>query len=252
MLRILSAVGLLLTASCSFAACDELVEKINRQLHMPQADTATASFEWSSCKAMPWLPGKTIVAFARYKRPLFAGEKMDTGDGYYDLDVVVFDEKKDRIAHRLVLKDALSSDAERLEGLGVDTARYNLARNVRAFGIGVRNTHLGGTNSERYTLYLFALRDGKLVELTGPLGLGFSASTRSNTECVEYRERQRSIVIAKTSSHGYADLVVNEKSIEPEMTMTPDGCKEVGKLARQRYVLKFDGSRYMVPEGLRY
>lgn len=252
MLRILSAVSLLLAASCSFAACDELAEKINQQLHMPKADTAAASFDLLSCKAMPWIPGKTIVAFARYKRPFFAGEKMDAGDGYYDLDVSIFDEGKDRLAHRLVLEDVLSSDAERLESLGVDTARYNLARNVRAFGIGVRNMHLGGTNSERYTLYLFALRDGKLVELTGPLGLGFSTHTRSNTECTEHQERQRSIVIAKTSSHGYADLIVNEKRIDPEITMTPTGCKEVGKLTRRRYVLRFDGSRYVVPEDLRY
>jgi hypothetical protein len=112
----------------------------------------------------------------------------------------------------------------------IDTGRYWLAPKVRAFGIRsskTRSSFQSGSTIQALNLYV---TEGKSIRpVLEMLYIGWSVS---RTECNDKDEctnsedsHQLAIDIAKTSHNGFADLIVENR------------------------LLKYDGTRYVVPDG---
>jgi hypothetical protein len=204
------------------------------------------------CKAMPDQPDASIVALAIAQER--GEEPADRGIGLYDLDVSVVDTRTRHVLARSLEKAAFASDAWRFNGVSIDTGRYRLAKDVRAFGI-----RAGWGGSSRYSpamdtgLSLY-VRDGK--RLRRVLGLlAYAVRGEYDDDCSgSSTTLERTIDIAPTLSHGFADLVVTSKVTEREMRKGDgsDGdCKEVERPAGvTRTTLHYDGRKYVVPDAL--
>lgn len=204
------------------------------------------------CKAMPDRPDASIVALAIQQQG--TRELEAQGTGLYDLDVSVVDTRSRRILARSLQKAAITSDAWRFNGVSIDTGRYRLAKDVRAFGI-----RAGWGGSSRYSpamdtnLSLY-VRDGK--QLRQVLGLlAYSVRGEYDDNCSgSSTTLERTIDIAPTLSHGFADLIVTSKVTGREMKKGEGGgedCKEVESPAEiAQTTLRYDGRKYVVPDAL--
>lgn len=196
------------------------------------------------CKAWPGNPAKHIVALARPQD----GATDDAAN--YDLDVVVVHTQSGEILQHVLRKGAITSDAMRFDGIGLDTANYALARGVRAFGVRTSHSHIGGTSSSDETLSLYVPDGNELKPVLLDLPMYSSVSDRGG-ECNEARETARTLAMDSASSHGYAHLVVIEKSSNQEIkTLKEGGCVETVSRSSHRYVLQFDGTKYVAPKEL--
>lgn len=204
------------------------------------------------CKAMPDQPAASIVALA-IQQP-GTREPDGQGIGLYDLDVSVVDTRTRHILARSLEKAAFTSDAWRFNGVSIDTGRYRLAKDVRAFGI-----RAGWSGSSRYspaadTNLMLYVRDGKRLRqaLSVPV---YSLRGEYDDNCSgSSTTLERTIDIAPTLSHGFADLIVTSKVTAREMHKgegSGDDCKEVESPAGvTRTTLRYDGRKYVVPDAL--
>jgi len=204
------------------------------------------------CKAMPDQPDASIVALAIQQKG--TEEPGYQGTGLYDLDVSLVDTRSRRVQARSLQKAAFTSDAWRFNGVSIDTGRYRLARNVRAFGL-----RAGWSGSSRYspaadTNLMLYVRDGK--RLRQVLGVAvYSVRGEYDDNCSGSSSTlERTIDIAPTLSHGFADLIVTSKVSTREMHKgdgSADDCKEVESPAETaQTTLHYDGQKYVVPDAL--
>ena len=199
----------------------------------------------ASCKAWPGDPARHIVALVRPQD----GATDDAAN--YDLDLAMVHTQSGEILQHVLRKGAITSDAMRFDGIGLDTANYALAPGVRAFGVRTRHSHMGGTSSSHETLSLYVPDGNELKPVLLDLPMDSSVSNRGG-ECNEARETTRTLAMDGASSHGYAHLVVIEKSSNQEIkTLNEGGCIETASRSSHRYVLQFDGTKYVAPKELR-
>lgn len=197
------------------------------------------------CKAWPGNPAKHIVALVRPQEGAIETDEVDN----YDLEVAVVNAQSGEILQHVLQKGAITSDAMRFEGISLDTANYELARRMRAFGVRTRHSHIGGTSSSDETLSLYVPQGKELKVVLSELSMNTSVSDRGG-ECNEARETTRTLAIGSTVSRGYAHLVVSEKSTNQEVQTLNGRCEETESRSSHRYVLPFDGTKYEVPKEL--
>jgi hypothetical protein len=68
----------------------------------------------------------------------------------------------------------------------------------------------------------------------------------------EHSEITRTVEIAKTSSHGYADLIVRTRETGTSSVGKGDACKD--KITESKPVsttLRYDGKSYVLPQGFK-
>ena len=131
--------------------------------------------------------------------------------------------------------------------LWIDTAPYLLAKGVRAFGVDLTSGYIphcgdGGSGAER-TLYV--QQGEKLRPIFGLTMSSWRFLQGGNPRCVGSDQASEvtiientdlSISVAKTSTNGYRDLIV--QAVSSEDTGQPKGKKSF------LYKLRYDGQRY--------
>lgn len=243
MLKIIIAIALLQLSQISQAACDGLADKVSSELHYPDSASAEGRF-FSDCKIWPIDSSQTIVVLAHFQKGS-SFTSPESNMGLYDLDILLVKTKSARVVSRLFQKGALSSDSVGLDRIAIDTARYNLAPNVRAFGIRVHYAH-----PKRY--YPHEFEDLNLYVINGEeisLVLDKLGTIDSGGEVGEcdgfFSDTRRTLAIGKTTSHGYADLVVTTKTIDSETKILNGECVEVKQQPSvTQDTLQFDGKAY--------
>ena len=193
------------------------------------------------CKAWPGDPAKSIVAL------VWPQDGTTDEEGSYDLDVLIVKTKSGELLQHVTQKGAIASDAMHFDGIWLDTANYELAHGVRAFGVRTRHSHMGGTSSSDETLSLYVPRGNELKPVLLDLNMNSSVGDRGG-ECNEARATVRTLAIGSASSHGYAHLVVAENNTNQEIKTLKDGCEETVSQSSHRYVLQFDGTKYVAPK----
>jgi hypothetical protein len=194
--------------------------------------------ESAACKAWPGDPGKELVAFAfdieRNDQKKLAVALVDTSSG-----------------------NALASSAEVMEedalmqfqegSLWLDTARYELAPGVRAFGLDITSGYSPKCDDEGdgATRTLYVQVGTKLRKVLGGLAMSHWAYVKGgNPRCSDAAAEAdpvadtatTTIGLASTTSHGYADLAVTT-------THKLDGGKPSPRKT-ERAVMHYDGSTY--------
>ncbi|MCQ2996433.1 hypothetical protein NLO95_20220 [Pseudomonas syringae] len=203
--------------------------------------------EHAVCKINPANSSQVLAALP------FAENVTEDGQGDYGLGVIVANASNGKIISQHYQAAAISSDAIYFSGLELDTARYQLAPKLRAFG--VRVTYGGSSRPnpfESEVLTLYAALPGAQLQ---PLVSGLEVK-RSNgewdTRCAgEFTETQRTISISDKSNKGLAALEIEQKVIDTQNRPKGEECERISaKPVITRFTLEYDGSQYPVPKEL--
>lgn len=201
---------------------------------------------FARCKPWPGDSAKSIVALA-FPSPREAGLR-DPESVDFDLDVMVVENDSQNLVARLRMDKAVPADDWPLSDLRIDTAAYELAPGLRAFGVRtIDSFSLRSYRSSTETLRLYLATGTDLKQVLGGLVVVSETEGRDegDEDCVGQSKISRTLSVAKTSSHGLADLIVKSTSLEQQC-----GAKRAVRKNIQ-YMLRFDGKQYVLPQALR-
>ncbi|MDR1849872.1 MAG: hypothetical protein LBQ75_07520 [Zoogloeaceae bacterium] len=205
----------------------------------------------AACKKMPNAPGTTIAAIA------FVERVEDDGYGHDSrtlLEVIALVESgKVVAAHRATIEeDAITQVYE--NSYRIDTARYILSKEVRAFGVVFMSGAASGSRcadagyGSDLTLWI---REGENLRAVFETNLNGWVSLDGTCEDIketrsEYAEM--TISIEKTSSHGFADLAITAHvkrilCVKDSSRYSSYECPDTKKRT-VRTVVKYDGKSY--------
>ena len=246
MLKIIVSALLLSLSPLSYADCKSLTDSASKTLGYPEIKSG-----FSDCKVHPVDSSKTIVAFARIQ-----GTNSSDSTDLYNLDVLLVDTKSGKILQHFFQEGAFESDSVAFSGITIDTARYKLAPEVRAFGIRAdfkSNSHSYSINYQ--TLNLYVSKDQKLKQVLADLTMDMDSNSFSsdNDYCpTTINETKRTLAIAKTTRHGYADLLLQEEITEDDRKIVRNVCVTTTTKTTKQYTLHFNGDVYVLPDKLAY
>lgn len=199
-----------------------------------------------ACRVWPFDPSLALAAVAY---PL--SDSDGVGERALRLVIAVLDAQDARLLS--VRQSDLGEDAAFAlaeDGLLLDTARYDLASGVRAFGVVLRSSAPGASCPDaRYndalTLYV---RDGEALQPVFSSNLDFW--TRVEGEPCSWARGQRlvteeaglTIGVEPTTRNGYADLRVMANVTRIESITGSD--VETGTHRRDSRIVRYDGARY--------
>ena len=224
MRKIILYCGLLLLNTSCFAEsnCTALAKQA---LKVPSIKVQTNSSNDNSetpptliCKVAPWDVRKTI---------LMTNDKVmlvGSVDGH------IFSQGNYEIHKGFTLDDKVA----------IDTARYILAQNTRAFGI--RSTVTSGGNHGGETdeyLALYTVAGDSIHEVLGPILVGeddFFQSQHRNKETTH--STSRTLAMSKIAHHGFYDIIVRTKYM---MESCSKKCS-----THSIQILEFSGDHYLV------
>jgi len=230
--RLLIAVGFLACAFQAQAACDI---------------RAFDGKSLSRCKVWPAVQNQAIAVTSTY-----LADPGDEEAGVFDLDLAIVDASSAKPIATYRKPGAYNSDAVRFDDLRIDTARYRLAPETRAFGLRSRFSHSSQANPYEKTDLALYVREGNALR---PVleGLVIAKSTGEFVDCEGYEKTiRRSVEIGPTSHHGLADLIVTTRGSKTKNTRSGQQCvSNVTQLKQTRTTLTYDGEQYVVPEEFR-
>jgi hypothetical protein len=217
----------------------EVFESIGALLQI--ADFANAGKQAvgaSVCKRLPGAQSIVLVAML-YK----------TGSDA-NLVVAMFDEKSGKVVSTYtapIVEDAtMSVNGARMH---IDTARYDLAPGVRAFGVDIHSGYLPSCGDGGYDgIRTLLVRDGEKLRPVLDLTLStWQIVERGNSRCSNVdvgttviATQTSTITVAKTVTNGYADLLITTVS-------KYDDEKRRKPRATGRTLLRYDGKKYPNP-----
>ena len=211
----------------------------------------SSEFGYSVCKDWPAYPGLSIAALSQLEpRP---SSDSSGPDGIYDLDLALVSTDGSKPVATYHRASVFESDAIALEGLQLDTAQYKLTSELRAFGLRVLFKGSSRINPFDQTLLSLYVKDGEMVRPVMDRLVTYQYSGEWDGNCAgERSEVVRTIEIGKTSSHGYADLIVKSVSTATVGEGKGEACQSRSTKAKPVLsTLQYDGKQYVVPEALR-
>jgi len=199
-----------------------------------------------ACRVWPYDPSLALAAVAY---PLPGSDRI--GERALRLVVAVLDARDARllaVRESDLGEDAVFALAE--DGLLLDTARYDLAKGVRAFGVVLRSSAPGascpdGRYNDELTLYV---REGEVLRPVLTSNLDFWA--RVEGEPCSWARGQRlvteeaalTIGVEPTTHNGHADLRVMANVTRIESITGGD--VEATTRRRDSRIVRYDGARY--------
>ncbi|MGP6419230.1 hypothetical protein ACTZGP_10700 [Pseudomonas putida] len=209
----------------------------------------TGQWDFSVCKDWPVDPPLTINAIAKFEPdPVYAqGDRI----GAYDLDLSVSSADNSKPLATYHRPSAFQTDAFALESLELDTARYKLTSDIRAFGIRAIFKGSSRVNPlDETQLSLYVKEGGKLRPVLDRM-LVYRFSGEWDGNCAGERATTVSTIeIGKTSSHGFADLIVKSVTTGVSGEGEPGNCEM--KTTNNKPVLTtlhYNGKFYVLPNG---
>ncbi|WP_218510562.1 hypothetical protein [Variovorax sp. dw_308] len=249
--RFAAALLLVLPALTAHAACESgLAERMHAKLHPDrQLDE-----ERAACKPWPAYPGRSIVVLPM-PRP-----SSDPGVTGYDLELLVIQRpdngntERDTILARAFEPNALTEDAIAIQDIRIDTGRYALAANTRAFGIRVR--YRGASRINPYaseTLQLYVAQGAKVRKVLDEIELDMDGGEWDNTCTGHFEQVRGTLAVGHAASEGFADLVVQRTQTASRAEWQEGGAciEKVLPVKLRTFTLRYDGERYPIPKALR-
>jgi hypothetical protein len=225
------------------AACDTgLAERMHAKLHPKR----TLDHERAVCEPWRGLPGRYIVVLPM---PRPSSEPDVT---QFDLDVLVVlqadngNTERAKIASRLLDEAALTEDAVRIAEIRVDTARYALAPDARAFGL--RVLRQGSSRANPYaseTLSLYLPQGAKLAKVLDGLETTLERG-EWDTNCTGSFEKVRgTLSVMHSTSNGNADLMLRQARSESQSLLQSEECVTQALPTKfKSTLLRYDGTVY--------
>ena len=197
----------------SSADCEKWIDYLLEKYH------SSRESDKAICKIWPADESKTIVVLP------FPNDIE--GTIYYDLDVLLVDTQSGELIAHNWQQDAFVSDAIELNNFEIDTARYQLNNESRAFGVRTNFEHHSYSVSfSEQLINLYVQQNEKLNRVVNKLVLKNSSGEWNDCDG-EYNIRNAVLLLGKNTTNNYKDLIVsyNEQ-------------KEIGKKIAKGNVLK--------------
>jgi len=232
--------------------CGDAAARITRAYQQRDTAILPARPGWAidasrgACRVWPADTRLTLIAV-----PLLGPEEANGDVQAGDLDILVIDSNTLQARAALRLADAVSSDAIRVDGIYLDTARYRLDADTRAFG--VRVTRSGSSRANPFgeeQLQLFVHDGSRLQAITNPIVMQ-SNGGEWDTNCTgEFQQRSRTLEVGPTPAQGWATLYIRERGEDTEQREDAGGnCSETRTaLPAKRYTLTPQGQHYPLPD----
>ncbi|MCD5996359.1 hypothetical protein KDX38_22450 [Pseudomonas sp. CDFA 602] len=203
--------------------------------------------EHAVCKINPANAGQILAALP------FAENVDEDGQGDYGLAVIVANSDNGKIIAHHYQAAAIVSDAISLDSLAIDTARYQLAPKLRAFGVRMSYQGSSRVNPFNSTVLNLYLNEGpKLRPISAGLVVSKGGGEWDGNCTGEFSQTERTLSIADKSKNGLASLQVDEKTIDTAEHLKGDECESVDtKPAVKRYLLEYNGNEYGLPSELK-
>lgn len=244
--------SLLLAAGLSHAACESgLAERMHAKLYPKRP----LDERLAACKVWPAFPGRSIVVL-----PL-PRETTDNGAKVFDLELLLIQRpdngntERDVVIGRLLQPEALDEDATTsIQDIRIDTSRYVLASDARAFGVRVRyrGTSAPGSPLASETVRLYLQHGKQFRQVLQEVELDHDNGGWDST-CTGHFEKLRTMLsVGKATSNGFADLQLSRTLVQSRAQQEEDqGCVEKALPAKFSTVtLRYDGERFRVPKSL--
>lgn len=204
--------------------------------------------DFSICKDWPAYPGLKLTAAANFSPDPVYGESGTVG--LYDLRLALVASADSKPLASFYQPSAFSVDAIALDELKFDTARYKLTPQLQAFGVRVRFKGSSRLNPLDETWLSLYVKDGNALRPVMDRLVVYEYGGEWDGNCAGERyETTRTVALAKTSSHGFADLMI--KTIRSSTVGEGEGEACVSNTVTQKPVLttlRYDGKNYVVPE----
>ncbi len=238
--------------TAAHAACDTgLAERMHGKLHPDRA----LDHERAVCEPWRGFLGRFIVVLPM---PVPVGQS-DPGLTEFDVEVLVVQQADNgntdraRIISRLTEPRGLSEDTTRIESIKVDTTRYTLAPEARAFGIRIvyqSSVRESPYESERLSLYV---PDGaKLCKVLDELELERQSGDWDTNCSGTFRTVRSALSISRTATNGYSDLMLRQTGANSRTTSVGEECITRERPATFKTIsLHYDGEKYRIPKELR-
>lgn len=234
--------------------CDgRIVDSVGKHFHIQHFDSSPDDgvIVAAACKIWPYKDDLVIAVFA-YRLPSDgknSGDKANA-EGEKELLIATVDKNTRDIVSSY--QTTIMEDAMTQVGWGaftIDTAGYQLSKDVRAFGIVFFSSAVGPScadNSFYNELTLF-VPEGKALR---PIFRQFKNVQHALSGCIgsatgkdAWENAALSIAVTKTTSNGYADLKLTA-AIEPGTNIEPPPADMKLKKRKENTLLHFDGNTY--------
>ena len=220
----------------SSADCEKWIDYLLEKYHSSrESDKAV-------CKIWPADESKTIVVLP------FSHEIE--GTIYYDLDVLLVDTQSGELIAHNWEADAFYSDAIELTDFEIDTARYQLNNESRAFGVRTNFEHHSYSVSfSEQLINLYVQQNEKLNRVVNKLVLKNSSGEWNDCDG-EYNSRNAVLLLGKNTTNNYKDLIVsyNEQKEIIKKNSERECVKEITNSTKRKYTLYYNGVEYPLPE----
>lgn len=232
-IRLLIALGFLAITAQAQAAC--IVKEFDGK-------------SLSRCRVWPAFNDQAISV-----KSTFLPDSADDKDvGTFDLDLSIVNSSAKTIAsyHK---PGAYNSDAVNLRDLKIDTARYNVAPGLRAFGLRSMFGHSSHAIPYEKTDLALYVREGSQLRpvLEGLVIYKDNGEWMSNCEG-EGQKVRRTLEIGKTSHNGFSDLIITSNRSALKTYKSGKECvSKTTDLGKTQITLSYDGKQYNVPEDFR-
>lgn len=195
----------------------------------------------SACRTWPYNPNLLLVTLA-YDEGVEYEKKMI---------VAVIDQKTQRVIHghrSVIAEDAVTEVGE--GSLKIDTARYQLADGVRAFGIQFDSVARGASCGEGYwgrelTLFVPEEKTLKPVLTLNMYRQQWLQGCPASTENAFWEDAYLSISFADTVSNGFRDIVLTAKITQSASETSRRKLKD----RTEKNILRYDGNTYQLGKG---
>lgn len=241
MKRVIAVLGLGLVSCTALADCQPLLSELAK----PFAAKTTLNTELSTCKVWPYAPEKTIAVLM-----LEAKEQAEPDFTDYDVAVYVVDSQSGKVLASKYHPRAIMDDAIYTSSVSIDTARYQLSPELRAFG--VRFNHRGSSsvnpiNIERLNLY--TLQEQQLSLVLNNLTMNEYSGEWDGQCAGDFVLTNRALALGKQVHNGFQDLQIQTLATHKGASKKGADCVENSKVvAKTRVELKFDGKAYPVAQ----
>ncbi|WP_415763415.1 hypothetical protein [Pseudomonas sp. CP4] len=232
-LRIFIALGLFALTAQVHAACE----------------TKAFNGEYlSRCKVWPAVQNQAIAVKSTY-----LADADDEDVGVFDLDLAIVNASNAKPIATYRKPGAYNSDAVRFDDLRIDTARYRLAEDVRAFGLRSKFVHSSHAIPYEKTDLALYVREGNQLRPVLEGLVVYKNNGEFSGDCEGYlKQVRRTVEIAESSHHGLADLIVTSRGSKMKNTQSGKEClSKTTHLKTTQVSLIYDGQQYVVPENLR-
>ncbi|MDI2144101.1 MULTISPECIES: hypothetical protein [unclassified Pseudomonas] len=202
----------------------------------------------SRCKPWPAFKEQVIALKSTY-----VPDAGSDDAGVFDLDLAVLNSTNAKPIATYTKPGAYNSDAIRFDDLVIDTARYRLAPDVRAFGLRSKFEHSSRANPYAKTdLALYVREGGKLRPVLEGLVV-YKNHGEWMDDCEgEGQQVRRTIEVGPISHNGYSDLIVTSSGTAMKTVKSGKECvSQDSPLKKTQITLTYDGKQYTIPEDLR-